>query len=289
MHGPLPPDVTLDAPHWWLPGMPLLPPAGYMAPVPLKRKRDMSAEAKRDPAKQAYMRVPDEAKLWFVDFRVYHARVHGKTLAYNIRRAKQLVPELFGPETFRRWHDSGALDLAADRPWSCHRSPFCVLRTSLMPSRPGSVSASTLGNTSTVICCASSTPNSIPRGNGRGSSYAACSYHGSSRRLTPATGRVRLTLPENANSLRNLAGSHMEPGRDSCAHGSIRRARVDQKSRVSPCLRLARLRQVRLAANMRGGTWTQIVHEWNTDRVHPHGPLFPRQLRTGSQRTLSWT
>ena len=29
MHGPLPPDVTLDAPHWWLPGMPLLPPADY--------------------------------------------------------------------------------------------------------------------------------------------------------------------------------------------------------------------------------------------------------------------
>ena len=33
MHGPLPPDVTLDAPHWWLPGMPLLPPADYVAPV----------------------------------------------------------------------------------------------------------------------------------------------------------------------------------------------------------------------------------------------------------------
>ena len=41
MHGPLPLDVTLDVPHWWLPGMPLLPPADYMAPVPLKRKRDM--------------------------------------------------------------------------------------------------------------------------------------------------------------------------------------------------------------------------------------------------------
>ena len=47
-HGPLPPDVTLDAPYWWQPGMPLLPPADYMAPVPLKRKRDMSAEPKTD-------------------------------------------------------------------------------------------------------------------------------------------------------------------------------------------------------------------------------------------------
>ena len=30
--------------------------------------------------------------------------------------------------------------------------------------------------------------------------YAACSYHGSSRRLANAAGRVRLTLPEIANS-----------------------------------------------------------------------------------------
>ena len=108
MHGPLAPDVTLDAPCWWQPAMPLLPPGDSMAPVPLKRKRDMSAEL---PAKRTYMRVPDEAKLWVVDFHAYHARVHGKTLAYNSRRAKQLVPELFGPvapDTFRSWHDGGA-------------------------------------------------------------------------------------------------------------------------------------------------------------------------------------
>ena len=79
MSGPLPPDVTLDVPCWWQPGMPLLRPAGYMAPVPLKRKRDMSAEQKTDPVKRAYMRVPDEAKLWLVDFHPCHARVHGKT------------------------------------------------------------------------------------------------------------------------------------------------------------------------------------------------------------------
>ena len=35
---------------------------------------------------------------------------------------------------------------------------------------------------------------------------------------------------------------------------------------------------VTLAANVRGVVWTQIVHEGKTDRVHPHGPLFPRQL-----------
>ena len=35
---------------------------------------------------------------------------------------------------------------------------------------------------------------------------------------------------------------------------------------------------VTLAANMRGGMWTQIVYERKSDRVHPHGPHFPRQL-----------
>ena len=112
MHGPLPLDVTLDAPYWWQPGMPLLPPADYTAPVPLKRKRDMSAEPKTDPTKRACLRVPDEAKLWFVDFQAYQARVYGKSLAFNIRRAK--LPELFGPvalDTFRRWHDGGVPDL----------------------------------------------------------------------------------------------------------------------------------------------------------------------------------
>ena len=113
MHGPLPPDVTLAAPHWWQPGMPLLPPADNMAPVPLKRKRDTSGEPKTDPAKRTYVRIPDQAKLWFQDFHAYQARVHGKSLAYNIPRAKHLVLELFGPlapDTFR-----GARDLG-DRP-----------------------------------------------------------------------------------------------------------------------------------------------------------------------------
>ena len=52
-----------------------------MAPVPLKCKRDTSNEPKTDPMKRAYMLVPDEAKLWFVEFHAYQARVHGKSLA----------------------------------------------------------------------------------------------------------------------------------------------------------------------------------------------------------------
>ena len=88
---------------------------------------------------------------------------------------------------------------AADHPWTCHHSPFRVSRTSHMLLRPGSVSASPRGSTSTAVCCASSTSKSSPKRNGRGSSHAACSPHGNSRRLTPATGRARLTLPESAN------------------------------------------------------------------------------------------
>ena len=38
-----------------------------------------------------------------------------------------------------------------------------------------------------------------PARNGRCSSYAACSSHGSSRRLAPAAGRARLTLQESVN------------------------------------------------------------------------------------------
>ena len=35
---------------------------------------------------------------------------------------------------------------------------------------------------------------------------------------------------------------------------------------------------VTLPAKMRGGMWTQIVYEGKSDRAHPHGPHFPRQL-----------
>ena len=121
-----------------------------------------------------------------------------------------------------------------------------------MPSRPGSASASPLGSTSTAVCCASSTSNSSPKRNGRGSSYEACSSHGNSQRLARATGRARLTLLESVNfcscasstcaidskSHRIASGTWT---RQLCASSS-RRARVEQEGRSSPCPRLARLR-----------------------------------------------
>ena len=99
------------------------------------------------------------------------------------------------------------LTTAADHPWIFHHSSYRVSRTSHMPSRPGSASASPLVSTSTAVCCASSTSNSSPARNGRGSFCAAFSSHGSSRRLAPAAGRARLTLPESANFC-SCAGVH---------------------------------------------------------------------------------
>ena len=261
VHGPLPLDVTLDAPYWWQPGMPLLPPADHRAPVPLKRKRVTSAEPKTDPAKRAYMRIPDEAKLWLVDFHAYQARVSMASHSPTTFALRSIWCWSFsGPRHPIRSADgmtAAHLTSAADHPWSCHHSPFRVSRTSHMPSRAGS--ASPLGSTSTAVCCASSTSYSSPADDGRGSFCAACSYHGSLRRLAPATGRARLTLPESVNfcscvrSLQNLTGSHLEPGRDSCAHRPIRRAWVDHESRVSPCLRLARLRHGHARCEHEGG------------------------------------
>ena len=65
----------------------------------------------------------------------------------------------------------------------------------------------------------------------------------------------------------------MEPGRDSCAFGS-------KKAESAHVFASRAFVTVTLAANMRGGMWTQIVFEEKTDRVHFHGPLFPRQLVT---------
>ena len=114
MRGPLPPDVTLDVPYWWQPGMPLWRLADYMAPVPLKRKRDMSAEPKTDPVK-----------------REHTCACPWQDIRLQLRLAKQLVPDLFGPvapDTFRRWHDSGAPNADPGGRPSIELPPFAFSR-----------------------------------------------------------------------------------------------------------------------------------------------------------------
>ena len=63
----------------------------------------------------------------------------------------------------------------------------------------------------------------------------------------------------------------MEPGRDSCALGS-------KKAEPAHVFASRAFVTVTLAANTRGGMWTQFVYGKKTDRVHLHGPRFPRQL-----------
>ena len=105
----------------------------------------------------------------------------------------------------------------------------------------------------------------------RGSFFRVYSYHGSLRRLTPATGRVRLTLLENANSCSCASStcaiaskSHMITygtwTRQLC--GWFQQARAGGPEKPSqPSLRLARFRHGH----------ARCKHE-------AHGPLFPRQL-----------
>ena len=154
----------LQTPLWWV------------------RSRASCARHMRDPRALSWSTHP---WLWFADFHAYH-RVHAKTFTYSIRRAKQLVPDLFGrvaPDTFRRCHDSGAPN-AAGRP-STELPPVALSRLSNLTHAQSQPCP--LCSTSTAACCTISTLNSNPERNGRGSFCAACSYHG-------------LTLPQSATS-----------------------------------------------------------------------------------------
>ena len=292
MHGPLPPDVTLEAPHWWQPGMPLLPPADYVAPVPLKRKRDTSAEPKTDPTKRAYTRTPDEAKLWFQDFHAYQARVHGKSLAYNIRRAKQLVPELFGPvapDTFRRWHDSGAPDHRGRPPVDL--PPFAL-------SRLANLTHAVAARLSLSV----STWQHVYR---RVLRELDIEFEPSSQWTRKFLRSLQLSWKLAATCTRNRP-SEADIARERkllqlrviylCDRYKISQDRIwnldetavriipagergwSKRAEAAHVFASRAFVTVTLAANMRGGMWTQIVYEGKSGRVHPHGPAFPRQL-----------
>ena len=209
--------------------------------MPLKRKRDVSAEPKTDPAKRAYMRVPDEAKLWFQDFHAYQAFVHGKSFAYNIRRAKQLVPELFGPvspDTFRRWHDGGARDLGGRPP--VELPPFALsrlanpthavaARLSLSVPTWQHVYRRVLRELDIEFEPSSQWTRKFLRSLQLSWKLAATCTRSRPSEADIARERKLLQLARHlpVRSLRNLTGSHLEPGRDSCAHGSSRRAWMD--------------------------------------------------------------
>ena len=277
MHGPLPPEVTLDVPQWWQPGMPLSCPVDHVAPAPSKRKR---VESETEPAKRAYMRVPDEAKLWFADFHAYHARVHAKTFAYSIRRAKQLVPDLFGPvapDTFRSWHESGARNAAGRPPDLTHA---VAARLSLSVPTWQHVYRRVLRELDIEFEPSGYWTRQFLRSLQLSWKLAAtCSR----RRPSEADIARERTLTQ----LRviylcdrfGISQDHVWNLDETAVRMAPAGERGWTKSAESAHVFASRaFVTVTLAANMRGGMWTQIVYEGKTDRVRPHGPLLPRQL-----------
>ena len=234
--------------------------AHYMAPVPLKRKRDRSAELKTDPAKRAYLRIPDEAKLWFQDFHAYQALVHGKTLAHNIRRAKHLVPELFGlvaPDTFRRWHDGGARDLGGRPP--VELPPFALSRLANLTHAVASRLSLSVPTWQHVYRRVLESVNSCS------CASSTCAIVSKSRRIAHGTWMRRLCALSQQASVGGAKKA--EP-----AHVFASRAFVT----------------VALTANKRGGMWTQIVYEEKSDRVltgqRSLASSCPIPRRTGSRK-----
>ena len=141
-----------------------------------------------------------------------------------------------------RFRFGGCLSLVVAHVRPTHHSPYRVLRFSLMPSQPGFVSASPLGSTTTAVCCTSLTSNSSP--------------------------------PEIGRAVSSQLAAIME------ARGDL------QPPHIARELKLFQLRVIHLCARFgisQDRMWnpderTQIVYEKKTDRVRPHGPIFPRQL-----------
>ena len=95
MHGPLLPDVTLDVPCWWQPGMPLLRPTGHNSLVPPKRKRDMSAEPKTDQAVVRGLTRLSCACPW-QDVRLQHSLGEAAGAGALLARATRHIPQMSG-------------------------------------------------------------------------------------------------------------------------------------------------------------------------------------------------
>ena len=151
----------------------------------------------------------------------------------QVARLQHSQGEASGTGAFRRWHDSGGrppVDLppfALSRPANLTHAVAARLSLSdigFEPSRRWTRQflLSLQLSWKLAATCTRSRPSEADIARER--TLSAAARH----------------LP--VRSIQNLTGSHLEPGRDSCAHRSSRRARVEQEGPASPRLRLARLR-----------------------------------------------
>ena len=237
-------------------------------------------------------RIPDEAKLWFQDFHAYQARVHGKSLAYNIRRAKQLVPELFGPvspDTFRRWHDGGAPDHRGRPP--VELPPFALSRLANLTHAVAarlSLSVPTWQHVYRRVLRELDIEFEPTRHWTRQflrslqlswKLAAICTRH---RPSEADIARERKLLQLHVIYLCDRFGISQDRiwNLDETAVRIVPTGERGWTKRAEAAHVFASRAfvTVTLAANMRGGMWTQIVYEGKSDREHIHGPAFPCQL-----------
>ena len=226
------------------------------------------------------MRLPEEANLWLVDNHAYQARVHGKSLAYNIRLAKPFR------SSSGAWHPTHSADgmtaaqmtSAADRPWTCPHSPFRVSRTSHIPSRAGSVPASPIWQ-------------HVDRSVLRELDIEFEPSRRWTRQFLQLSWKLAATCtrhtPSEADTAREskllqlrviYLCDRFEISQDRTLSLEETAVRIVPSAESAYVFSSRAFVTVTLAANMMGGMWTQIVYEGKSDRVHPHGPAFPCQL-----------
>ena len=131
MQGPLPRDVTLDAPYWWQPGMTLLPLADYMAPVPLKRKHDRSAEQKTDLAKHTCAYTTRRSCGSWTSTLIKRVSMASHSLTTCAGRSIWCRSSSGSgqPTHFADGMTAAHLTTAAGSQWTCHHPSFRVSRT----------------------------------------------------------------------------------------------------------------------------------------------------------------
>ena len=155
---------------------------------------------------------------------------------------KHLVPELFGPvasDTFRRWCEGGAPDHRGRPPVDL--PPFALSRRANLTHAVAArliLSVPTWQHVHRRVLRELDIEFELIKGlDAAVSSELAALMETRGDSHPPQAERcklLQLLVIYLCDRFGILTGSHLEPGRDSCAHRSSRRARVDQKKPRQP-------------------------------------------------------